>query len=165
MKVFAILSILSISALAAAVAIPEPEANAEAYAAADSLIEKRADCKRILPICAAAVRIQRDRCPCPSQKGTCSLYACRGGGRVSGLISSFFFLALQSFQCCFQQRLFQFLEFDCWFKTGKANLWLAGQRLRGRLNGGGLKIYRETSVSSQRRLWTRSRRGRVSLFL
>lgn len=90
MKISAIFSVLSISALAAAVAIPEPEANVDAHAAADGLLEKRADCSRILPICAAAVRIQRDSCPCSRQKPICSLYACQGGRRVSVFISSCF---------------------------------------------------------------------------
>lgn len=101
MKFFAILSVLSISALAAAVAIPEPEANVDAYAAADGLLEKRANCDRILPICAAAVRIQRDRCPCPRQKAVCSLYACQGGRRVSVFISSCCCFSLSpSFSLC-----------------------------------------------------------------
>ena len=98
MKFLTILSLLSVGAYAAAVAQPEAvaEPEADAYDAADNLLEKRADCSRILPICAAAVRIQGATCPCRSQRPSCSLYACRGGSRVSATSSLF----LLKGRCC-----------------------------------------------------------------
>ena len=81
MKFFAILSILSIGALAAAIA--EPEAYADADAAPDALLEKRFDCNRRVALCASGTFIGKDSCQCSGQVGRCDLWACPAGRRVS----------------------------------------------------------------------------------
>ena len=86
MKYLTILSLLSVGALAAAVAEPEAEANA----AADTLLEKRVDCGRILPVCASGTKIGTAGCQCKGQKPRCDLWACPANRRV-GATSSLFF--------------------------------------------------------------------------
>lgn len=81
MKFLAILSFLSISALAAAVA--EPNAYANADASDDVLLEKRVNCNQILPLCASGTFIQKTACQCGGQKPRCDLWACPAGKRVS----------------------------------------------------------------------------------
>jgi hypothetical protein len=78
MKFLAILSFLSISALAAAVA--EPEAYADAEAAAN-VLEKR-DCNRRVPLCAGGTFIEKTGCQCSGQVERCDLWACPRGRRV-----------------------------------------------------------------------------------
>jgi hypothetical protein len=80
MKFLAIIPFLSLTALAAAIA--EPEAYADGVAA-DALLDKRANCNQILPLCGRGTFIKKNSCQCPGQKPTCDLWACPNGRRVS----------------------------------------------------------------------------------
>ena len=88
MKFFAIISLLSVGALAAAVA--EPEAYADA--AADDVLEKRFDCARRVALCPGGHFIQKTSCQCGGQVERCDLWACPEGRRV-GVQSKFVFAA------------------------------------------------------------------------
>ena len=83
MKFLAILSFLSVAALAVAVHQPEAEADVD-------LLEKRQDCGRIVARCASGTFIQRTACQCPGQRPTCDLWACPRGRRVSATPIFFF---------------------------------------------------------------------------
>ena len=75
MQYLAILSILSVGAFAAAIAEP----NAEANAAADSQLLKRANCGNILPSCVGGHVAGGANCLCKGQQGPCDLWLCPDG--------------------------------------------------------------------------------------
>ncbi|KAF7511658.1 hypothetical protein GJ744_003821 [Endocarpon pusillum] len=76
MKFLAILSFLTVAALA--VAVPQPEAEADVDV---GLLEKRVDCGKIVAVCASGTFIQKTGCQCGVQKPSCDLWACPNGKR------------------------------------------------------------------------------------
>lgn len=123
MKFLAILSFLSVAALA--VAVPQPEAEADV-----DVLEKRVDCKKIVALCASGNFIEKTGCQCSGQKPKCDLWACPNGKRVSATP----ICLLVKARCCLRTAS----AFMSWIQQlirDTASLWPARQRLRVCLSG------------------------------
>lgn len=95
MKLSTIISLLSVGALATAIAMPE--AYADADAGVDNVLEKRFDCNKRGPRCGNGVKIGPTDCKCGQQKRPCALWACPEGKRVGvhfQVVLFFFFFLL-----------------------------------------------------------------------